>query len=261
MTAVTGVAGNLGRAEVTAAIAMTLRIDPPGVGAGSTVQSEFLDRILEAVGDDPSLYRNTYRKLEHALGKFDEMYDPLVDSSEGRGRTGGGTITNAGYRKLLCAISGEPRCFILNAADNVASARYGDATGKFYGYDTTVSGSRALTEAGTGSRVIFHRTRNAAGAPKQSFVAMAEVTAIEVVAPGTRRAYLSGFREFLYAVPDSEVHLTGWNHRHAITEVSDETFRALVVIGAATTHFGSERSERSENAISTPLPQIGRAHV
>ena len=250
MTEVTGVAGSLGRAEVTLAIATTLGIDPPGVGAGSTVQSEFLTRIIEAIGDDPTLFGSTYRKLEHALGTFDEVYDPLVDSSEGRGRTGGGTITNAGYRKLLRGITGEPRCFILNVSEDISSARYGDVTGKFYGYDPSVSGSRALTEAGTGSRVVFYRTGNAPGLPKRAFVAKAEVAGIEGVAPGTRRANLSGFRELVRAVPESEVKISGWNHRNAITEISGETFRALLANDAETP---VTVSERHEEASVTPL--------
>ena len=231
MASVRGSAGSLDRGEVTSAIAEYLGIDPPLVGVGSTVPTEFLGRVLEAMGVDPSDYGSSYRKLEVALSAVGEVYDPALDSSESRGRTGGGTITNTGYRKLLRGLTGTPRCFILSLADSPASERYRDITGESYGFDTSVSGRNALLEAGPGSLVVFHRTGKAFAEPKKAFVAKAHVVSIEEVAPGRFRAHLAGYREFEIVVPDSDTDIAGWNRQHGIVEIGHETFLALESVG------------------------------
>ncbi len=231
MASVRGSAGSLDRGQATAAIAEYLGIDPPLVGAGSTVPTEFLDRVLEAIGVDPSSYGSSYRKLEAALSAVGEVYDPALDSSEARGKTGGGTITNSGYRKLLRGLTGAPRCFILNVADSPASERYRDITGESYGFDSSVSGRKALLEAGPGSLVLFHRTGKAFAEPRKAFVAKAHVVSIEEVAPGRFRAHLAGYREFENVVPDSDTDIAGWNRQHGIVEIGHETFLALESVG------------------------------
>ncbi len=212
---------------MTLAIASTLGIDPPEVRRGSTVPTEFLDRILRALGIDPSGLQNSYRKMERALAEVGETYDPAEDSSEARGRTGGGTITNAGYRKLLRGLSGEPRCFILSVADSPASSQYGDVMGSSYGFAVTVSGSRLLIAGGAGSRAIFYRTRNASDEPRRAFVGTAVVTTIERTGPDDFQAHLSGYRALPEPVLDKDVSIAGWNRQHGITEISHDTFVAL----------------------------------
>jgi hypothetical protein len=228
---VSGKAGSLDRGEVTSAIALELGLEPPVVGTGSTVQTEFLDRVLEAMGLDPREHASSYRKLEEALDAVGEIYDTSNDSSEAHGRTGGGTITNAGYRKLLRGIRGEPRCFILNVADNPAGARYADVTGESYGFDTRVSGHAALNEAGPGSLVVFRRTGRASHEPRRTFFATAQVTSIQEGEQGTFRAQLSGHREFVHPVSDHDVALEGWNKQHGIVEIEHDALITFEHVG------------------------------
>lgn len=87
-----------------AAISRLLDIPKVSKGVGSSVYNDFVTPLTEAVGLRPRNYRNKYRRIEAVLRLLGEVYDPRSDTSEAAYSGGGGTITNAGLRKVLRAL-------------------------------------------------------------------------------------------------------------------------------------------------------------
>ncbi len=218
------------REELTSEIADRLGIPRPPIRKGSTVAGEdLIHPALEAIGVDPARLKNNYRRFERLLDHFGEEYDPESDSSGHRGRTGGGTITNYGFKKLLSAISGERRCFILNWSDNPESVQYEDIPGKKYGFADNVTGRKPFLHSGPGSRVVIYRTKNASTNP-MSFDAAA--TVLDMSSKGANHnAVLADQAEFPYPVPFRDVHIEGWNVQHSIVEITYQTYVALLQAG------------------------------
>ncbi|MBO3089082.1 hypothetical protein [Cellulomonas dongxiuzhuiae] len=73
-------------------------------GEGSSVYNDFVGPLTKSVGLDPAAYRNKYRRVEAVLRVLGEQYNPASDTSEATNSGGGGTITNAGLRKVLRAL-------------------------------------------------------------------------------------------------------------------------------------------------------------
>jgi hypothetical protein len=218
------------REGLTSEIADLLGIPRPPIGKGSTVAGpDLIHPALVAVGVDPAELKNNYRRFERLLDHFGAEYDPRSDSSEHRGRTGGETITNDGFKKLFSAISGKRRCFILNWADNPESVQYEDIPGKKYGFDDSVTGRNPFLHGGPGSRVVIYRTKNASSNP-MSFDAAA--TVLDMFSEGANHnAVLAEQAEFPYPVPFRDVHIEGWNVQHSIVEITYETYVALLRAG------------------------------
>jgi len=138
-----------------------------------------------------------------------------------------GRATTAGLRQLRRVVRGEPYAFIVNVADNEASREYEDVLGESFGFDSQVSGSRALIEAGAGSRLLFYGTRNARAVPRMAFFADGAVERIELLreeaGKAVYRAAVSGFRWFPRDVRPGDVPID-WNHQHGIAEITFGTY-------------------------------------
>jgi hypothetical protein len=70
----------------------------------SSFYNDFVTPLTRAVGLQPGNYRNKYRRLEAVLRRLGESYDPNSDTNEAAESGGGGTITNAGLRKVTRAL-------------------------------------------------------------------------------------------------------------------------------------------------------------
>jgi hypothetical protein len=201
-------------------------------GVGSSVYNPFIDAAALALGLDPTAFQNKYRRIEAMLATVGQPYDPRLDSSEHRGPSGGGTITNHALRKLAEGLVHRARLryFILNESDNEAAAGYADIRGESYGFNSRVSGHRRLIEAAQQAQVIFYRTSNATLLP-MSFVAGAVVDAIESTGPSSWRAILAAYARFPNPVPAEAVDIPGWNRQHGIAEIQGSIFHRIVTIG------------------------------
>lgn len=259
-TPLTGNAKTLRRKDVTRQISEHLRdVKAPVIPLGSTVGNRFLDQVVRALGGDPSTLKSTYRKIEFALAEVGEGYDKEQDSSEHRGASGGGTVTNGGWRKLLRGLTKRPQCFILAIADHPISADYDDVPGESYGFDDKVSGRVAFLEAGRGSRVVFYRTAKASELPRQTFIAHAVIDAIVPVEGGRYRADLTDYEEFDRPVPVTGVAIQGWNRQHGIAEIDFDTLERLVRAGTSRDIVENVDESRSDStsdeaAIPSPVP-------
>lgn len=216
----------MNKQELMDLVADTLGFAHLVTSRGSTLKSDFIDAVTLALDPRALGESNKYRRLQRSLEAVGETYDPREDSSEHAGPKGGGTITNKGLRKLLRGLLGAPGTFILNEADHPVSAEYADVHGEYYGFNARVSGRMPLLEAGTGSRVVFYRTRKATS-KKQHFVAQAVVEGIEQIEPGRWRAKLTQYQE-LQPVSVEDVSLPDWNRQHGISEIHPDKFDEIV---------------------------------
>lgn len=92
------------RDDLMAEIIRMLGMPKVNKGVGSSVYSDFVTPLTRAVGLRPDDYRNKYRRIEAVLRRLNESYDPHSDTSEAADSGGGGTITNAGLRKVRGAL-------------------------------------------------------------------------------------------------------------------------------------------------------------
>lgn len=140
----------LSKEALAAAIASRLGIATPAVSAGGSVSSEFLDEIYESVFGGSSGGADTYRKTERLLSRLGFVYDPWWDTSEAQA-TGGGTVTARAFSRVLSAIAGQPRCFVidqssLDDADTLEINR--------------IATRDPFAEAGPGSKVLLVSASN-----------------------------------------------------------------------------------------------------
>lgn len=187
----------------------------------------FLDRIHKALTGDDSTQTDAYRKAEQALQDVGLTYDPFWDTSESAPTGGGSTVTNRAYSRIRAAITGVPRCFIFNVTDAAPGAKWETDHHRRYRYDSTVTGRGPLNDAGPGSRIIYYSTSKSKEHPKH-FVAHAEVTYIGPGWTGPWEASITNYTQFERPVPETELVLDGWNHQHAITEITLETYQAIL---------------------------------
>lgn len=210
-------------------VADALGIDRPDQSNGSSVDSTFLDRIHTALTGDESTKSDAYRKVERVLQDLGLTYDPFWDTSESS-ETGGSTVTNRAYSRILAAVSDVPRCFIVNVNDAEAGERWETDHEFRYKFDSTVSGRRPLLDAGPGSRIVYYATHKHKTNPKH-FIAHAEVNYIGPGWTGPWEALITNYTEFKRPVPKDELEMAGWNTQISITEVSYGTYQALLAAG------------------------------
>lgn len=213
-------------------IAMKLGLQSPAVAPGSSVDSTFLDRIYEALTKAPSTGTDAYRKTELVMAFLGLTYDPYWDTSE-LAPNGGSTVTTRAYSRICSALTGIPRCFILNVNDAPIGTQWESNHQELYRYDKNVSGRKPFTDAGPGARIVYYATHKATIAPKH-FVASASVDYIEPGWQGPWTARLSEYDEFVTPVPVEEVQIGGWNRRISLTEIPFETYSAIVDQGQST---------------------------
>ena len=196
------------------------------MSAGGTVVSTFLDEVHHALYGKPTGQADTYRKAEAVLTSLGLTYDPYWDTSEAADK-GGGTVTARAYSRIRSAVTGTPRCFILNVTDAPAGSKWEVDHTESYRYNDTVTGRMPFNEAGPGSRVIYYST-SSSGANKMSFVGHAEVAYIGDGWAGPWVARLTGFTSFDSPVSVLGVDISGWNRQHAITEIDWATYEQIV---------------------------------
>lgn len=136
--------------EISVAIAGFLGLTPPPVSDGASVISSFIDEVNTALFGSATGGTDSYRRAERLLTNLGLLYDPRWDSSESRGATGGSTITTRAFSRILVALTGAPRCFLMENARVLAIA------------DLQVVGvaeRNPLAEAGPGALVAFYDRR------------------------------------------------------------------------------------------------------
>ena len=213
--------------DLAQATADALNIPRPEQSTGSSVDSTFLDRVHTALTGDQSTKTDAYRKVERVLQDLGLTYDPFWDTSESVGDTGGSTVTNRAYSRILSAVTRTPRCFIINVNDAEAGARWETDHEFRYAYDSTVSGRANFTDAGPGSRVIYYATSSHKQNPMH-FIAHAEVTYISPGWTGPWEATIANYTEFRRPVPVNQFEMEGWNRQISITEITFDTYLRLM---------------------------------
>ncbi|QTE30029.1 protein NO VEIN domain-containing protein [Pengzhenrongella sicca] len=215
--------------KMAAEIADLRGLPDPKVSGGSSVESRFLDAVYASIVGTPSGGADAYRKTEALLERLALPYDPYWDTSEAA-LTGGSTVTNRAYSRIRAALSATPRCFMLNVTDAPVGARWEQNHQELYRYDTTVTGRRSLNDGGPGSRIVYYATSKSRRDAKH-FIARATVSYIDPGWTGPWVAQLEEYTPFPAPVPVDELELVGWNRQHAITEITYDTYRALVRAG------------------------------
>lgn len=212
-------------------IADALGIPDPTMSTGSTVVSGFLDAVNKAITGSATGAADSYRKTECVMQSLGLTYDPYWDTSEAA-TDGGGTTTTRAYSRILTAVLRRPRCFILNTTDAPDGAKWETERDAVYRYDSTVTGRRSLNDAGPGSRVLHYSTAKSKH-DKKKFVSHAEVSYISPGWNGPWEAHLTGYANFYSPVEVAIVDISGWNVRHAITEIPWEIYVEIVNAGGA----------------------------
>jgi hypothetical protein len=228
------------KAAIAADIASALGIVSPYVSPGSSVDSTFLDSVHAAIAVGPTAGVDTYRKTEILLDRLGLTYDPYWDTSESAG-AGGGTVTTRAFSRIRSAVTGVPRCFILKVTDAPAGTRWETNHDEVYRYDGTVSGRMPLNDAGPGSRILYYATSKSKAHGKH-FIATAQVGYIGPGWTGPWEARLQNYSPLPAPVPVTELVLPNWNPQHAITEITYDTYQAVVAAGAGAAPSGTPAS-------------------
>lgn len=214
--------------ELASRIAKSLGLNIPYVARGSSVDSTFLDRIHEALGHSHSAGKDAYRKTETVLRDLGLNYDPYWDTCESQPK-GGSTVKARAYSRILGAITGEPRCFILPTTDAPVGARRETDHESVYRCDRKVSGRQSLGDAGPGSLVLYLSTTKSSR-NKKMFVASARISYIPPGKDGPLEATVDSYDDFVAPLPSADVHIEKWCQSE-ITEIDYPTFLAITSAG------------------------------
>ena len=215
---------------IAAKIALLLGLPNPYVSGGASVDSRFLDDVHQKIDGDPTGGTITYRKAQILLERLGLTYDPYWDTSE-LTEDGGGTVTTRAYSRIHSVLARRPRCFMLNVTDAPVGNRWEVNHSAVYRYDETVTARRPFNEAGPGSCVVYYATGSSMSNP-QHFIATATVAYIAPGWTGPWEAHLENYLNLPHPVPGSDLTMPKWNHQHAITEITYETYQAIVAAGA-----------------------------
>lgn len=197
---------------------------------GSTVQGETIEAIYHALTGEAD-HLGKYRSAEAALAALDLVYDPTWDSSESRGPTGGSTVTTRCYSRILVALTGTPRCFILNVSDGDQGLTWETDHRVVYRFDSSVSGRHALLEAGPNSRVIFYSTGKSKH-NQMTFSGCALVTHVSGHRDSNQwELSFDEFVDFPQPLPSASVSIGGWNKQNSITEIPFDLWRQMCLAG------------------------------
>lgn len=218
------------KAELASDIAQLCGISNPYVSNGSSVDSAFVDNVYEALTGDRTGATGAYRRVEKLLTYLGRPYDPFWDTSESAQTGGGSTVTSRAYSRVRTALSGRPRCFIINVTDAPVGSRWERDHRSVYRYAQNVTGQRSLNDAGPESRVIYYSTKKSTS-HGMKFIAHATVQFVDPGWVGPWTAKLGGYEELPDPVPVSDVEIAGWNRQHSITEITYETWCAIVARG------------------------------
>lgn len=219
--------------ELARELALALGVEQRLVSRGSRHELMFLADVYEALAGTRPDSSDPYELVASAMEAAGITYDALHDTDEATDKARKQVHARA-YSRLLAAISGIPRCFILNVTDSERGAAWETDSETTYRFDDRVSGRKPLLVAGQGSRVVYYSTSRSTEHQMQ-FIAAARVEYIAGGALGPWEASLSDYVRFPHPVPRRDVDLPGWNHQHAITEISHETYAALLQAGGLDT--------------------------
>lgn len=212
-------------------IANIFGLPTPTVSSGSTVESQFLNSIHKEFTGRSNSGADAYRKTEQLLDQLGLTYDAFWDTSETTPTGGGSTVTTRAYSRIRAALT-HPRCFIFNVTDAPAGSRWELNHQQVYRYDKNVTAHKALNDAGPGSLVVYYATGKSTYNPKH-FFATFTIDYIHSGWKGPWEARLSDYRDFATPIPVSNFALPGWNRQHAITEITFDTYSALLASGGA----------------------------
>lgn len=201
----------------------------PQQSRGSSVDSEFLRRVLKRLDPSGPSPKDAYRVTEAVLNNLGLTYDPFWDTSEAA-EAGGSTVTARAFSRIWSAVTGTPRCFVLMVNDAPVGSRWETNHEEIYRYDSTVSGRMAFNDAGPGSKILYYSTSKSR-TNQMSFVATATVDYIYPGWEGPWEAVLSEYESLATPVPSSKVEINGWNRQNAITEINLSTFSSIVEAG------------------------------
>ena len=189
---------------------------PPQLSVGSTVESEFLGRIFQALTGRRAT-GTAYRMTEAILAHLGRTYDGSWDTSENAPTGGGSTVTVRAYSQMLSARTGRDRCFIVPQVVRDWQTRMDLLSG-------LLRHQKTLAEAGPGSRIVFSDTRNGA------FTATATVRYVHGSARGAPwRVDLYDYRPFDVPIDQDDIQITGWDIRGvAVAEIEWTTFNDIL---------------------------------
>ncbi len=216
--------------QLANSIATFLGLDEVHASRGSSIESLFLAKVLNRLGVSSIGNLTAYEELELILNELGLIYNPNWDSSENAATGGGSTVTVRAFSQILSALTGVPRCFILNVTDAPVGTRWETEHEKFYRYDDTVTGRLPFNAAGPGSQIIYYSTRNSSENPMH-FTSTATVDFIFPGWTGPWTAELKDYRELASPIPAQDVVITGRNKQHAISEISFDTYREMLELG------------------------------
>lgn len=189
-----------------------------------------LEAVARHLGIGAHAEQAEARLVEAILSHVGLVYDPMWDTTEATAGAGAAVVTERGLSRMLAALTGVPRCFIFNVSDTGAGAAWETEHERYYRYDADVTGRGRINQAGPGSRIVYYATSNSK-ANKQTFISIATVQYIEETGPGKWQVHLTDYQPFTHPVWHGALDLPGWNRQHAITEITPETFDALVGVG------------------------------
>ena len=215
---------------------------------GSTIDQSFMAQVLTSLGGSP-LGLGKYELTESVFELLGLSYDPTWDTSEAQ-EHGGGTITARAYSRILAELTSRPRCFILNVADSEIGNSWETNHESEYRFDSSVSGRKAILDAGPGSYVLFYSTSNSRVNPK-SFSGLALVSYVS----GSYRtdAWVLNFSNYVALptpVKSSEISVAGWNKQNAITEIPIELLRDICAAGS---HRFDQWASEDKNLVETKV--------
>lgn len=205
-------------------IADLLGIPRPPVSTGSSVDAPFLDGIYRALrrGINPGTDAN--RKTERVMQALGLTYDPYWDTSELSDSGGGSTVTTRAYSRIRAAISGVPRCFIIDISDPNPRITRPPSGAPVYTFGREQIGYDSFIDAGPGSLVAPHRNGRFIQTGSVSYVAPR-------YKPPPWSATIIDWSEFAVEVDASDLNVLGWDRRRTITEIDFPTFCAIVAAG------------------------------
>lgn len=222
-------------------IAQELGLPEPTMSRGSTVVSAFLGEVHKVLTGGSIGSLDTYRQTERLMQALGLTYDPYWDTSEAAPK-GGGTVTVRAYSRIRSAVTGIPRCFILNVTDAPVGEQWETDHESTYRYDTNVSGRLPFTDAGPGSRILYYSTRKSTE-NKMHFVAHAEVKYISPGWEGPWEVQLINYTDLAEPVSVEEVEIEGWNRQHSLTEITWDTFAEIVALGGTAAEVTADSPE------------------
>lgn len=219
-----------------------------------------LDVVARHLGLGHDSRRSESRIVEAILTLLGLVYDPTWDTTEATDGADSAVVTERGLSRMLAGLTGVPRCFIFNVSDTGAGAAWETEHERYYRYDAKVTGRGRINQAGPGSRIVYYATSNSKS-NKRSFISSATVEYIEALDTGVWQVHLTDYQLFTHPVWHERLDLPGWNRQHAITEITPETFDALVGAGLGIESTAVGGSNGGEPGPWAELSRDSSAHL